>query len=186
MQEEIFPLMVSRLGSEEPLTEGSRRAAVSVILSSKDAPKTLLIRRAERSGDPWSGQVAFPGGKSQETDRSVKDTAVRETMEEVGVDLGASSEFLGYFRHFRTHTGDMDVVPALFLLKGDVQVRMNEEVTSYTWVDLKGLLSDATRSTHRLNFGGEATEVPAFKVGEYVIWGLTHRIISTLIAEESV
>jgi 8-oxo-dGTP pyrophosphatase MutT (NUDIX family) len=183
MRGEIFSTLVGKLQSQEPQVEGPRPAAVSVMLTGRHAPKTLLIKRAERIGDPWSGQVAFPGGKFQEGDKSVRDTAVRETLEEVGVDLATCSEFLGYFRPFRTHTGNMDVVPTLFLLKGDVQVRTNDEVTSHLWVELERLMSDEAGATYILRQGGESREVPAFRVGDYVVWGLTQRIISALLEQ---
>ena len=185
LREEIFDALVAKLGSREPLIRGSRRAAVSVILSRKVAPRVLLIKRSEREGDPWSGQVAFPGGKFQEGDASLRATAVREAREEVGFDLDVSSEFLGYFGTFRTHTGDMEVVPSVFLLKGEVSVRVNGEATSYMWVPLEDMLSDEAKSDCEVQVGGAPRVVPAFRVGEYVIWGLTHRIILSLIGGNS-
>lgn len=181
MQDDMFVALVSKLGSKEPQTREKRRAAVSVVLSDRIAPMILLIRRSEREGDPWSGQIAFPGGKFQEGDASLKATAVREAREEVGIDLDLSSEFLGYLGSFRTHTGDMDVVPAVFLLKGRVSLRTNEEATSYMWIDLEKLASGELRSTYRLDLGAETRELPAFRAGDYVVWGLTHRIISSLV-----
>ncbi len=178
---EILPVLSGRLGSSQPRTEGSRLAAVSIMLTDASSPDTLLIRRAERPGDPWSGQVAFPGGKFQESDVSARGTAVREALEEVGIDLAGSSEFLGYSAPFRTHTGGMDVIPAVFLLKGQVKVRINEEATSYKWVNLERLTSEDARTTYTLDFGGEPREVPAFRVEDFVVWGLTHRIISSLL-----
>jgi 8-oxo-dGTP pyrophosphatase MutT (NUDIX family) len=183
MRGEILSTLVSKLQSGEPQVEGSRPAAVSVMLTGGQAPKTLLIKRAERAGDPWSGQVAFPGGRFHEGDKSARDTAVRETLEEVGIDLAASSEFLGYFKPFRTHTGSMDVVPTLFLLKGDVQVKTNDEVKSYLWVEVERLMPDQARATHNLRLGDESMEVPALRVGDYVVWGLTQRIISALLEQ---
>jgi 8-oxo-dGTP pyrophosphatase MutT (NUDIX family) len=182
----IFSALVEKLGSQEPQTKGGRRAAVSVILSDRVAPKILLIKRSEREGDPWSGQIAFPGGKFQEGDGSAKSTAVREAREEVGIDLDVTSEFLGYFHRFQTHTGELDVVPVVFLLKRSVRVKTNEEATSHMWVDLEKLASGEARSMYRLDLGGETREMPAFKVGDYVIWGLTHRIISALVEGISV
>jgi 8-oxo-dGTP pyrophosphatase MutT (NUDIX family) len=182
MKMEIFPHLSQKLTKEEPQTTSSKRAAVSIILDNKTNPRTLLIRRAERAGDPWSGQIAFPGGKHVESDASAKDTAIRETLEEVGIDLRLSSDFLGYFQSFRTHTGSMDVIPVVFLLQKDVPVVINEEATSYLWVYLERMISDESRSTLNLTFLGEQREVPAFRIGDYVIWGLTHRIISTLVA----
>ena len=66
------------------------RAAVAVILRERDgALEVLVIRRAERAGDRWSGHAALPGGKVSESDTSIDDTALRETLEEVGLDLRA-------------------------------------------------------------------------------------------------
>ncbi|MBI3859727.1 MAG: CoA pyrophosphatase [Thaumarchaeota archaeon] len=156
-------------------------ASVAVILRDGENPSALLIRRAEREGDPWSGQVAFPGGKMQEGDRSARDTAAREAREEVGLDPDGDGHFLGYFRSFRTHTGTMEVVPAVFLLKGPGEVRPNAEVSAYKWVPLRALLTPGAKSVYSLRFVDEDREMPAFKVDDFVIWGLTHRILSSLL-----
>jgi len=152
-----------------------------VILSDKTAPAVLLIERPKRQSDPWSGQIAFPGGKFQEGDVSLKATAIRETLEEVGIDLERSSDFLGFLGTFRTHTANIEVVPAVFLLRGKVRLRTNKEVASHMWADLSQMLSGQAKFSHRVLLGGELREVPAFKVGDYVVWGLTHRIISALV-----
>ncbi len=179
--DDIFSAILKKLDSQEPPSGQMRQAAVSMILENREAPSILLIKRADREGDPWSGQVAFPGGKTQEGDATLKDTALRETKEELGIDLGTRAEFLGYFTPIRTHTGTMDVVPAAFLLRDEAEVRPNEEVASYRWVKLERLLSSGAKSTYRLEFGGQAREMPAMLVDDYVVWGLTHRIISTLL-----
>jgi 8-oxo-dGTP pyrophosphatase MutT (NUDIX family) len=169
------------LSAQEPRSRGLRFAAVSVILRDVDTPSVLLIRRAERPGDPWSGHIAFPGGKAQPEDRSVKDTAVRETVEEVGFDLSRTAEFLGYGALATTHTGSMDVVPLVFALKEVVEVKPNEEVSSYRWVEMKELLAAEAQSTYQREFGGEIVGVPAYTVGDYIVWGLTHRILGSLL-----
>jgi 8-oxo-dGTP pyrophosphatase MutT (NUDIX family) len=151
-----------------------------VILRDTESPSVLLIKRAYRVDDPWSGQVAFPGGKAREEDSTLKETAIRETREEVGIDLGQDADFLGCFTPFRTHTGTLDVFPAVFLLKKDVEVRPNEEVSSYQWVKLEELTAEQGRSSHRVDEGGQTREVPALLVNGYLVWGLTHRIISSL------
>ena len=139
-----------------------------------------MIKRADQVGDPWSGQVAFPGGKAQEGDNTLKETAIRETREEVGIDLGQDADFLGYFTSFRTHTGTLDVFPAVFLLKKKVEVRLNEEVSSYRWVKLEKLTAEQARSSYKVDAGGQTIEVPSLVLDDYVVWGLTHRIISFL------
>jgi 8-oxo-dGTP pyrophosphatase MutT (NUDIX family) len=172
-------MLSKKLVKQEPSQKGLRFAAVSIILEG-DSPKVLLIKRAERSGDPWSGQIAFPGGKMNPEDRTARDAAIRETLEEVGIDLAESAEFLGYAGVTTTHTGTMDVVPTVFVLKEGAAVHPNQEVASYRWVDLDELLAPDARSTYRLPTSGEQFEMPAFMVGDYVIWGLTYRILSTL------
>jgi len=166
----------------EPPQKGQRFAAVAIIVRDTQFPSVLLIKRVERAGDPWSGQIAFPGGKMQSGDGTARDTAVRETLEEVGVDL-SGADFMGYAPTATTHTGNMEVVPAVFLLKESIEVRTNEEVSSYRWVDLEDMVSPGSQSTYKLSYNGNEVELPAFKVDAYVVWGLTHRILSSVLKE---
>jgi len=115
----------------------------------------------------------------QPGDGTAKGTAIRETMEEVGIDLNRAGEFLGYGPVNRTHTGTIEVVPAVFELKESVEIRPNEEVASFRWVDLQDLLVPEARSAYSLVSRG--VEMPAYVVGDYVIWGLTYRILSTML-----
>lgn len=183
MTGELIAKVAKRLVPHEPPQKGLRFAAVSMIVRDRQNPSVLLIKRAERPGDPWSGQIAFPGGKMQSGDKTARDTAVRETMEEVGIDLDVKAEFLGYGGVTTTHTGTMDVVPSVFMLKEGVEVSPNDEVASYRWVDLEDLLELRARSTYELEFEGKSVGMPAFVVGDYVVWGLTYRILSSLIGE---
>lgn len=183
MRTEIITRVTKNLAPQEPQSKGLRFAAVSIIIRDRQFPSVLLIKRAERSGDPWSGQIAFPGGKMQAGDKSAKDTAIRETMEEVGIDLGKVAEFLGYATTTTTHTGTMDVVPSVFILRDGVEITPNEEVASYRWVDLEDLMASEASSVHRLEFDGRIVEMPAYVVGDYEIWGLTHGILSDFLSE---
>ncbi|MGD0477750.1 MAG: CoA pyrophosphatase [Nitrososphaerales archaeon] len=178
---EILQALKEKLDANEPSAGQLRRASVAVALKDPESPSVLLIKRADREGDPWSGQVAFPGGKAQEGDSTLKDTAMRETREEVGIDLGQDAEFLGYFTPFRTHTGTLDVFPAVFLLEKEVEMHPNEEVSSYRWVKLGELMAGQARSSYRVDVSGRTREMPALLVGNYAVWGLTHRIISSLL-----
>jgi 8-oxo-dGTP pyrophosphatase MutT (NUDIX family) len=175
------PAIARTLEHAEPKIKSTRLAGVSVILDGEETPRTLLIKRAEREGDPWSGQIAFPGGKMNEGDESVLHAAIRETKEEVGLDLAGDAAFLGYLGSFRTHTGTMDVVPSVFLLKKKAEISPNEEVSDFKWVGLGSLLATGSRSTYRFQTSGTSVEMPAFVTGDYVIWGLTFRIIETLL-----
>lgn len=117
----------------------------------------------------------------QPGDSTARETAVRETMEEVGVDLEKAAEFLGYADTMTTHTGTMDVVPTVFVLKQVVEVKPNDEVASYRWVILEDFLSPNGKSTYKFNYDGRNIEMPSFLAGDYVVWGLTHRILTSVL-----
>ena len=176
----VTQALKGKLSSKEPSDWQLRRASVAVVLREHGVPSVLLIRRANRADDPWSGQVAFPGGKVREGDKTLSETAIRETREEVGVDLSKHGDFLGYFTPFLTHTGSMEVYPAVFVLKEDTTVRRNGEVASYRWVPLDKLTAEQSRSTYGVDMGGQFREVPALCVNGYVVWGLTYRIVTEL------
>jgi 8-oxo-dGTP pyrophosphatase MutT (NUDIX family) len=182
LQPDIIRSLATKLSQGEPVTSGPMRAAVSVILDRAIDPRVLLIQRADREGDPWSGQVAFPGGKFEDGDSSARATAVREAREEVGIELDTEAEFLGYYVAFRTHTGNMDVIPALFLLKEEAEVRINEEAKSYKWVGLKALAAQGAGPARASKPDGDPRTGQAYTYDGYVVWGLTHQIISSLLS----
>ena len=180
----LFASIVGNLTTQEPTSKGLKFAAVSMIMRDRESPSVLLIKRADHEGDPWSGQIAFPGGKAQSGDGTARDTAMRETLEEVGIDLRSSAWFLGYGPLTTTHTGNMDVVPSVFELGPGVEVKPNEEVASYRLVSLGDLLSHASRTFYRLEYQGSSVKMPAFASGDYVVWGLTHRILSSVVGSD--
>ncbi len=169
------------LSKREPVVPGERMASAAIILRAGRELDALMIRRAQSSGDPWSGQIAFPGGSRESRDYSLSETAVRETREETGVDLKSAGDFLGYFGTFRTHTGTLLVAPCVFMLHSEVEVRPNSEVASFRWVPLS-VFSDRTSMTEYILERRDFRQgFPAYKYEDYVIWGLTHRIISSLV-----
>src|SRR5687768_2605338 len=84
--------LVTRPGSPGEHDPEARPAAVALVLRAVEMKglELLFIRRAEYADDPWSGQVAFPGGRHESGDESLERTAIRETWEETGIDLAAS------------------------------------------------------------------------------------------------
>jgi len=171
------------LREDEPIARAEREtAAVAVTL--RNGPRgeeVLLIKRADREGDPWSGDVAFPGGRVEAEDASFRDTAVREAREEVGVDLEDVARFLGYMGSFQAKRKGIWVVPAVFLVDRAVSINGNAEVSSHMWVPLQELLARESRSTYSLERGGETRSFPSFAIHGYVIWGLTERILTSLM-----
>lgn len=165
---------------------GHRKAAVAAILRPSAAGETevLLIRRAERVGDPWSGHMAFPGGHQEPTDPDLFTTALRETLEEVGLDLTAH-EHLGQLDELPATIRGMrvgiSIAPHVFALRGDAVLRPNYEVAEVVWAELGPMARGELDAFKEWRYqGGELQRAPGFRVGEHVVWGLTHRMLTSL------
>jgi 8-oxo-dGTP pyrophosphatase MutT (NUDIX family) len=171
------------LTKDEPANLVRRKSAgVAVVIRHLDGEEeVLMIRRAEREGDPWSGEVAFPGGMVSPSDGSFEETARRETAEEVGIDLSEGATFLGYMREMNAGNKAVVVVPSVYRLDAPKAVALSGEVASYKWVPLRDLARAGARSTYRVRRGGMEIPFPALVHKDFVIWGLTERILSAII-----
>lgn len=158
------------------------QAAVALILTPEsDDLKALFIRRAQRADDPWSGQMALPGGRRDPEDADLFDTAVREALEETGVQL-TESRLLGVWDDLAPRTPVLPNViirPFVFGLPAAPEVHSSPEVAYHRWVTLSHLRGAATTTT--VGIRGKSVEVPAFVLGSDVIWGLTERIMKPII-----
>jgi 8-oxo-dGTP pyrophosphatase MutT (NUDIX family) len=167
-----------------PVSEPVRsRAAVAVILREGTAGfEVLFIRRAEQEGDPWSGQMSFPGGRA-EPGEDLPDTAMRETREETAIDLARDGERLGQLDEVRAMARmrpmDLAITPFVFRLRsrGDTVIP-SEEVRSAHWLSLDGLISPAAHSTMEYAYQGTTLEFPCLRWDGLVIWGLTYRMFT--------
>jgi 8-oxo-dGTP pyrophosphatase MutT (NUDIX family) len=173
------------LKSDEPAKLVAREnAAVAVIFRENGTEAVLLIKRAVRPGDPWSGHVAFPGGRVSTTDKSFEETARRETLEEVGIDLSSpgASVFLGYLDALTPLTGSIVVVvPCVFKLVQKANVVLNNEASAHLWAPLRELATREARPPYRRSEGGREIDLPSFVHRDFTVWGLTERIISVII-----
>ncbi|HXJ37168.1 MAG TPA: CoA pyrophosphatase [Candidatus Eisenbacteria bacterium] len=161
---------------------GRQRAAVAIVLHEGAAgAEMLFIERAERFGDPWSGQMAFPGGRMDPGDADERAAAERETLEEVGLDL-AGAERLG--RLDDLHAGIRLVAPLVlspFVYRIDARPALtpNHEVRETLWVPLRTLSDPAHHVDHRWAL----SRFPGILVGEpgrHVVWGLTYQVLEGL------
>ena len=164
-----------------------RRAAVAVILrEAPRGPEVLFIRRAEHPQDPWSGHMAFPGGREEPSDTDLLETAVRETREEVSLDLAASARLLGRLDELpvtaRGKRTGMTVAPFVFELTGEVELAHNYEVSEVLWAPLEPLYRGHCATKFRYELGGEHVDLPAHDVDGRIVWGLTHRMLEALFA----
>lgn len=153
-----------------------------------DGPEALFIRRSEHPNDPWSGHMAFPGGRQDPDDVTLEDTAVREAHEEVGLDLRATAEPLGRLHDVqaiaRSKRIDLVIVPFVFVLRATVQLVPDpSEVDEVLWAPLGPMWRGETAATRPYVYEGRPLDLPAFRVGERLVWGLTHRMIDMFFDE---
>jgi 8-oxo-dGTP pyrophosphatase MutT (NUDIX family) len=157
-------------------------AAVAVVLV-PDPDAVLLIRRAHREGDTWSGQMAFPGGRWSAGDPDLLTTARRETLEETGVDLGASS-LLGRLDDFVPRSPSLPPVtvsPFVFAIDRRQPIIPNPEVAEGHWVPIDLLLSPNVHRHFDLELSGATTRFLGYHLEAGTVWGLTERILTPLI-----
>ena len=160
-------------------TQGRRQASVALMLRERDLGLELLvIRRSENEHDPWSGHMALPGGGREPGDESAYDTARRETLEEVGIDLD-EGRFLGRLDDVgpRRLPGQLVVSTVVVAIDAEPGPLDPREVVEAFWVPVDHLVDETVEIP---NFPGSW---PALTYKDrYVIWGLTHRILSQLWA----
>ena len=162
----------------KPVSEGQDAdAAVALLLKPRDQDlKVLIVKRVENPVDPWSGQMALPGGKRDAKDQDLKQTVVRETLEETNINLLDRCRFLGLMETLRsTRRPEMKILPFVVLLEYEPSIKLNEELEGFVWISLEELVQH--KDTVKFSFG----EFPAYVVGNSVIWGLTCRILEKFV-----
>ena len=172
-----------RIKGEDP---AARAAAVAILirLGSTGEPELFFIKRAVFEGDPWSGQIAFPGGRAEPGDANLMQTAARETFEETGFDLIADATLIGVLDDLRPQTVRLPRVvvrPFVFLFPDPPQQLLSSEVAESFWVPLSVLLDRSVWRDTPVRAGGIEMSRFAFHHEGYVVWGMTERILSGLL-----
>ena len=158
-------------------------AVAAVVRARSDSAEMLFIKRVERTGDRWSGQVAFPGGRKDDSDDSLQRTAIRETWEEIGVDLVAIGEPLGVLSDVAPMSPilpPLAVRPFVFAAPAVVDVGLGHEVAEVFWIPLDVLLDEGSRVQTEVALPEGSRRVDAIVYSGHVIWGMTYRIISEI------
>ena len=155
-------------------------ASVAVLVDSSDGvPKVLLGRRRENEGDPWSGNVALPGGRPEECDRDSLDTALRECFEESGIALerGAVRGALEPVVAGRTTGRHVRVTPFLAVVDGFRPTGGDGEMVEWRAFALADLDRPELRIVHEAPDGSpqDAVETP---LGP--LWGMTLRLLERI------
>lgn len=163
--------------------EAKKTAAVAMILREEAAGiEMLFIRRAEHPTDPWSGQIGFPGGRREPGDPDLRATAVRETAEETGIDLGEVAEYLGPLDEVRAMARlrpmNLTIAPFVYRLVGNPRYQLNHEVGGLLWLPLAELLDPSRRSVFDYVERDTTHRFPCLRLEDLVIWGLTYRMFA--------
>jgi len=186
----LLQLIETRLADHTPgrtlLRRVQKRSAVAMILQVREGElHILMIKRAEREGDPWSGHMAYPGGRMDKTDANGYEVAVRETAEEVGLILGAKDECIGRLSDLNARpyrgTFGMAVSPFVFRLDREVTFTPNHEVAEIVWVPLEFLLDTDNREEMIWDYKGARIPVPCYRYEGRCIWGLSLMMLDELL-----
>jgi 8-oxo-dGTP pyrophosphatase MutT (NUDIX family) len=162
-----------------------REAAVALLVQPGIDLEILLIKRAEHPRDPWSGHMALPGGRRSPSDADLAATAFRETEEETGIPVGRVGELLGALDDVAPATPRLPpliISPFVVLVPGGTEATPDRrEVETAVWVPLAALRESGAVSEILIELQDGSLSFPSLRFGDYVIWGLTHRIITQFI-----
>lgn len=164
---------------------GRAQAAVALLLHAQQELRVLMIRRAEKDTDPWSGHVALPGGRREAVDADLLETARRETREEVGLDPVEHGVFLGRLTDVVPSSSSLpplSISPFVFAVDPADPLRLDpREVDAAFWVPLSALRDEQAIGELLIEVEGDAHRFPSITYGDYVVWGLTLRILDEFL-----
>ena len=172
-----------RLAGHHPIIlppgTGTQASVAFILRDSEQGPEGLFIERATRDGDPWSGNVGFPGGRVEPEDGSLRETAERETREEIGLDL-TRRKHLGRLSDIAGAHLPVRVACFVYLITGEPPLLLSDEVTEAFWVPLVALTAPERRITAKILFRNRNVTTPAIilpQPDKPLLWGITYRLV---------
>jgi 8-oxo-dGTP pyrophosphatase MutT (NUDIX family) len=170
-----------------PEVEGQTRAAVAAVLREGErGAEFLFIHRAEDPRDPWSGHMAFPGGRVEADDAGQLAAALRETREEIGLDLSKDARQIGRLSDIaaigRGRPINMVITPFVFFVDRVPPLEPNHEVAEVVWVPASFLSDHRNRESMEYQRAGLSLELPCYRYQEHLIWGLTLGMVDELLS----
>jgi 8-oxo-dGTP pyrophosphatase MutT (NUDIX family) len=185
-RERIATIVGAHRAKDPLLAVPGRRAAVAAIIRfDRVQPEILLMQRAERDGDRWSGHVSMPGGNFDPRDEDLRATAIRETREEVGLDLAECAQGLGRLDAIqavaRGKILPMTITPFVFALVEDRPLALGPEAAAAFWLPLEDAARGALDGTYEWKLGPVPMSLPCWNYDGRVVWGLTYKMLGALL-----
>ena len=186
----VMAPLITALASHRPVeidaAPSVRRAAILLVIREREdgEPELLMIKRAEVERDPWSGHIACPGGRMEPQDADLSETAIRETLEETGVNVVRDGRMIGQLDDLSPTTMALPPIvirPFVAIVRADVEIVPSDEVALAFWVPLALLLARHPWGTEIVHVRGAALTVSAFQHGVYTVWGLTERVLRQFV-----
>ncbi len=180
--------LLSQRSSKEIIREGDFvHASVMMILKESGQNYSMLfIKRPESEKDPFSGHMAFPGGRMEKDDSSKLETAIRETYEEVGINIIQSARVIGTLHDVNPNNPrarNYVVTPYLSVLNEEVTIIPEaKEVETTLWVPMRHLVDDSNKEIRIRERDGRQVEDYAYNYEQYLIWGMTGRILHQFLS----
>jgi 8-oxo-dGTP pyrophosphatase MutT (NUDIX family) len=170
---------------EPPPADGQRRAAVAALIHhGEHGPAVLLMKRAERAGDPWSGQVSLPGGRHEASDPDLQTTAMREAAEELSLSLATDARYVGRLPVLHPRNAGpsgMEVSPYVFVTDVAPIPRLSPEASATFWLPLTRCALGQLDGTYEWPGPPMAMRFPCWLWEGFTVWGLTMRILGDLL-----
>ncbi len=183
LQKELRRWLLQQLPQKQPIFSADRQAATAVIITA-DSLDLLLMERAQDPRDPWSGQMALPGGRRDPSDMDLVFTAQRESKEEVGISL-SRKQFAGFLPPLEAlpqrAKETLMIQPVVFIVPERQQLTLNAEAASALWVPYSLLTRTEQRQNFALKREGISYNLPCWNISGKTIWGLTERMLTSFI-----
>jgi len=162
-----------------PAAKGKHAAVALILKEGEQGPEVLFIRRADHPEDPWSGDVAFPGGRIEEHDRDPRQAAERETLEEIALPL-QHADYLGRIDDIQGAYRPVRISCFVYRLHRPAQLTHNYEVVDTFWVPLRQLQDPQRNRQQTFVYRGAEINHPIIDLdgfSEGFLWGITYRLL---------
>jgi len=177
--DEIRRALNSRIPLRSP-SESRTHAAVALVVKEEDEGLSILfIERAHHENDPWSGDLGFPGGKVEEDDDGAQGAAVRETMEEIGLDLSCA-DCLGQLDDIAGAHLPVHISCYVWSVRNSPSFTLSHEVSAAFWFPMKDIVDPSRHGEFTVRFRNKSYLRPAIRIlepGRTVLWGITYRLV---------